>query len=144
MRATILMASILACAALTGCDQAPQAVAPVAPPPQASVLPPAPSPAASPAPVQTVTHHRHHWRETRYASESYSGSESETPYGYSSDSRSSTDTEVATETDTRRGGKLWIDGYGRAYHADVPARRAGTMTGKRLAAWGGYDVDCDH
>jgi hypothetical protein len=143
MRATILLAAILTCAALTGCDQAPQAVAPVAP--QASVLPPAPPPPAiAPAPVQTVMHHRHHWRRMRYASESYSDSESETPYGYSSDSRSSdSDSETSSTSDTRRGGQLWIDGFGRAYHADAPARRSGTMTGKRLAAWGGYDVDCD-
>jgi hypothetical protein len=142
MRATILLAAILTCAALTGCDQAPQAAAPVAP--QASVLPPAPPPMVAPAPVQTAMHHRHHWRETRYAS--YSDSESETPYGYSSDSHSSADSEnkSASTSDTRRGGQLWIDGFGRAYHADIPARRSGTMTGKRLAAWGGYDVDCDH
>ncbi|HXL98435.1 MAG TPA: hypothetical protein VN932_00785 [Rhizomicrobium sp.] len=151
MRAMIFVA-VLTSAALTGCDQTPAPVAaPAAPPPQAAVLPPPPAPQlAQAAPVR---HHRRH-RE-RYASgyaESSAYSESReysqndvSTYGYVSDSRSSYAGNANYEgaSAPRAGGGLWVDGYGRGYFTAGHAVRAGTMRGKRLSPWHGYDVDCD-
>ena len=145
MRATILAAT-LACAALCGCDQTPTAtVAPAAPVVPAPVAAPAPAalPAQSVAQYPT-THrrHRHAWAREESSQSEYSESEVST-YGYVSDSRSSggEQTEVA---DARAGGGLWVDGFGRGYFTSGHARRAGTMRGKRLAPWKGYDEKCDH
>jgi len=145
-------AALLACALLAGCDSTPPG--PAAPPqacncqPAPSVLPPAPTPA--PEPVRE-TEHRHHYRHYRMTYSDESESESAiTEYGYSSDSHLAsyerehrTHYEGAGTATGYTGGALWIDGYGRAYHADHAARRAGTMTHGRLKPWAHYDEDCD-
>ena len=148
MRMTMLAA--LACAALSGCDQTPTATAPVAPPaPQAcncqpAAVPPAPAATAqlSPAPIH---HRRRHWRHTEYYASEYSESEVST-YGTVSESHlySAGDEETQYASSApRAGGGLWVDGYGRGYFTAVHATRAGTMRGKRLDPWKGYDADCD-
>jgi hypothetical protein len=147
MRLTIVLLTLLACAVLAGCDVSVPAPTPAAPPPpQACNCTPAPAPA--PAPVQTAEvtprHHHHHraWHEESSSSESvYSESESDTSsYGYVSDSHGGAAHRYETASYT--GGRLWIDGFGRAYHAEHAARAAGTMTRGRLKPWAHYDEDC--
>ena len=142
MRATILAAT-LACAALCGCDQTPTATvapaAPVAPAPVAAP-PAAPTPSVAQYPT-THRHHRHAWAREESSQSEYSESEVST-YGYVSDSRSSSG-EQSEVADARAGGGLWVDGFGRGYFTSGHARRAGTMHGKRLAPWKGYDAGCD-
>jgi hypothetical protein len=154
MRAIIFTVA-LAAVALSGCDQTPTAT--VAPPAQAcNCQPAAPAPVVAPAPTQAaypVLRRRHHraWARREYSrsddSESeYSQSEIST-YGYVSDSRSiETGEEQGDYSEASaqaRNGGVWVDGYGRGYDTDGHAVRAGTMRGKRLAPWRGYDADCD-
>jgi hypothetical protein len=142
MRAMILAAT-LACAALSGCDQTPTAaVAPAAPAIPAPVIaaPPMQSVAQIPA---THRHRRRAWARGEDSRSEYSESDVST-YGYVSDSHSSSSeqTDVA-DASTRAGGGLWVDGYGRGYFMSGRVVRAGTMRGKRLAPWKGYDKGCD-
>jgi hypothetical protein len=148
MRAMILAAT-LACAALGGCDQTPTAtVAPAAPAAQAPVAAPVPAPVQSAAQTESpAIHRRHHhaWAHEEDSQSEYSESEVST-YGYISDSRNSYIGEEQSgysDVSARPGGGLWVDGYGRGYFASGRALRAGTMRGKRLAPWKGYDEGCD-
>jgi hypothetical protein len=143
MRPLILAA--LACALLAGCDQTPTATAVVAAPPAPQACNCQPPAAAPAAPVQTaqasVTRHRRHWHHEDSATDDTSQIDVST-YDAVSDSHSSGGSEE--QTSTTRHGSLWVDGFGRGYYADTPARVAGTMRGKRLDAWAGYDAGCDH
>ena len=88
--------------------------------------------------------HRHRaWAREEDSQSEYSESDVST-YGYVSNSHSSggEQTEVA-DASTHAGGGLWVDGYGRGYFTSGHALRAGTMRGKRLAPWKGYDEGCD-
>ncbi len=139
MRMTTFLAAALACAALAGCDQTPQAAAPM-PPPAASVLPTPPPLAPAPVVEAAATHHhRHHHAWHTDTSSDYAQSDDDS-YGYISDSTASgdeSDTSAAsTQTDQ------WTDGYGRPHPIGNHQRVAGTMDGKRLDAWHGYDVNC--
>ena len=109
--------------------------------------------------------HRHHMRRTAYRAygERYHGSylsqsqSSVQTYGYVSASsvsyRSSETSDGGYESDARygyesghhhyyRGQISWVDGYGRGYFQTGSATVAQTMTGRRLAPYRGYDVDC--
>lgn len=150
MRAMIFVTA-LACAALTGCDQPGQTPAPA---PTVAVASPQPA-AMPPPPVQQVAqeprHHRRAWRSERRTSRSeYAQSSDDTEsdvstYGTVSDSRSSYIGEASGEAGyaPRAGGGLWVDGYGRGYFTAGHIRTAGTMRGKRLSPWHGYDAGCD-
>jgi hypothetical protein len=143
MRLTIVLPSLFACALLAGCDDAPQAPAPP-PPQQACNCTPAAATPAVPAQEAQATRHRHrhawHRHAETYSETGYSESET-TEYGYASDSHIIA--ESGNERAVQAGGRLWIDGFGRAYHADHAARAAGTMTRARLKPWAHYDEDCD-
>jgi len=144
MRAMILAAT-LACAALGGCDQTPTAaVAPAAPAVPAPVIAGPPAPVQSIAQIPAMHRHRHRaWAREEDSQSEYSESDVST-YGYVSDSHSSggEQTEIA-DASTRAGGGLWVDGYGRGYFTSGRVVRAGTMRGRRLAPWKGYDKGCD-
>jgi hypothetical protein len=148
MRAMIFVAAL----ALAGCDQTPAPVAPIAPPPAAAVLPPLPAPqVAQVMPMRHRHRHRESYSSSGYSesseySESSNFSESDvSTYGYVSDSRSSYAGEARYEGSgaPRAGGGLWVDGYGRGYFTAAHIRTAGTMRGKRLSPWHGYDAGCD-
>ncbi|HEY1630735.1 MAG TPA: hypothetical protein VGF56_05435 [Rhizomicrobium sp.] len=103
-----------------------------------------PAPAPTPEPIRETRHHTTHHR-THYATSETDTESATTEYDYVSDSR------VASYEGEHRvshasgytGGALWIDGYGRAYHADHATRSSGTMTRGRLKPWAHYDEDCD-
>ena len=138
MRATII-ATILACLGLAGCDNPSNAPAPtvqaVAPPCNCQQQNEA---AAQPAAVRTA--HRHHRDWSAYEHREYSESES---YSYSSQSRSYDQ----NESDDQGGhqsaaeGNVWVDGYGRSHYAMTAAATHDDRA--RLAPWHGYDQDCD-
>jgi hypothetical protein len=142
MRAMILAAT-LACAALSGCDQTPTvALTPAAPAVPAPVV--ATPAVQTAAPIPAIHRHRHlAWTREENSQSEYSQSDVST-YGYVSDSHSSSgeQTEIA-DASTRAGGGLWVDGYGRGYFTAGRVVRAGTMRGKRLMPWKGYDKGCD-
>ncbi len=155
MRAMFLVvASVLLCVGLFGCDRQPQA--PVAAPvvavaPACNCAPPAPPP----APVAQAAHrsrHRHHaWSEhesSSYSSysegsESYSASNEAAEYSQSS-------SESATQSDaTNAQAAAWVDGYGRSHYAageqtdENPARLGREERRMRRDVWRGWNSHCD-
>lgn len=146
---------------LAGCDQAP------APQQQTAQVAPPAVPACNCGDKAVPDTHmarlayipRHHRRRT---SEGYHGTytsrseESVQSYGYVSASRVSY-SESSESTSSGgyeregyvRGGHhyygngiVWVDGYGRGYYGGQRPTVAQGMTGKRMSAGHGYDVDC--
>jgi hypothetical protein len=86
------------------------------------------------------------------------GADAVDSYGYVSASRvdytETSESSGAYEEDYARGGAYagshryyrgdiaWVDGYGRGYYRGGAPTVAQSMTGKRLAPYHGYDVDC--
>ena len=151
MRAMFLVvASVLLCVGLFGCDRQPQA--PVAAPAVAAVAPPCncTPPALPPASVAQAAHrtrhHRHAWRE-------HEGSYSEGGESYSASSESSEYSE-ASSAPVAQGGVasaqavIWVDGYGRSHYAaggqadENPARLSREDRRTRHEVWRGYDSKC--
>ena len=138
MRATII-ATILVCLGLAGCDNpanapAPNAVA-VAPPCNCQ---PQNEPAAQAAPPRATYRHHRHW--SAYAHRNYSESES---YSSSSQSRSYYQSESGDQGASRSNAEenAWVDGYGRSHY--VATASAAPDDRARRAPWHGYDQDCD-
>jgi hypothetical protein len=154
MRAMFLVvASVLLCVGLFGCDRQPQA--PVAAPvvaaaPPCNCAPPAPSP---PAPVTQVVHraHHHHHAWSEHESSSYSSyGESGESYPASSESEEYSESSSASETQSAVPGAqaAWVDGYGRSHYAageqvdENPARLSHEDRRMRRDVWRGYDSKC--
>lgn len=140
MRATII-AAILACLGLAGCDNSANTPVPTA---QAVAPPcncqPQNEAAAQAAPSRAT--HRHHRYWSSYAHRDYSESES---YSHSSQSRSYYQSEFGDQGAQQSSGNaeenVWVDGYGRRHYAMTAS--AASNDRARLAPWHGYDVDCD-
>ena len=138
MRATII-ATILACLGLAGCDNPASTPAPtvqaVAPPCNCQ---PQNEAAAQAAPPRATYRHHRHW--SAYARHNYSESES---YSSRSQSRSYYQSESGDQSASRSNAEegAWVDGYGRSHF--VATASAATDDRARLAPWHGYDVDCD-
>jgi hypothetical protein len=153
MRAMFLVvASVLLCVGLFGCDRQPQA--PAAAPVVAAVAPPCncTPPAPPPAPVAQAAHrirrHHHAWSEHGNASyESYG--ESSESYPASNESREySESSSVAQSGAANAQAAVWVDGYGRSHYAageqadENPARLSREDRHTRREVWRGYDSKC--
>jgi hypothetical protein len=153
MRAMFLVvASVLLCVGLFGCDRQPQA--PVAAPVVAAVAspcnctPPAPAPVAQA--VRRTRHHRHAW--SRHESTSYDGyGESGESYSAANESREDSESspESVAQSDAASGqAAAWVDGYGRSHYAtgeqvdENPARLSREDRRMRRDVWRGYDSKC--
>jgi hypothetical protein len=138
MRATII-ATILACLGVAGCDNPASTPAPtvqaVAPPCNCQ---PQNEAAAQAAPPRATYRHHRHW--SAYARHNYSESES---YSSRSQSRSYYQSESGDQSASRSNAEegTWVDGYGRSHY--VATASAAPDDRARLAPWHGYDVDCD-
>jgi hypothetical protein len=145
---------ILACAGLSGCDNAGR---PTAANTQASSQPCNCQTAAAAVPAvaaEPATHHRarHHpsysqreYEQTEHYSDS---SSSRTYYQASGDYRSDTETHLDYLDETRSGGAdnqaVWVDGYGKRHFYTVGAVAAQPPDDQaRRDAWHGYDETCD-
>jgi len=156
MRAMFLVvASVLLCVGLFGCDRQPQA--PVAAPVVAAVAPPCncTPPAPPPAPVAQASHrarHHHHiW--SAHGSTSYDGyGESGESYSASNEPREypeSSSVSVAQPDAASGQAATWVDGYGRSHYAtgeqvvdENPARLSREDRRMRRDVWRGYDSKC--
>ena len=138
MRATII-ATILACLGVAGCDNPASTPAPtvqaVAPPCNCQ---PQNEAAAQAAPPRATYRHHRHW--SAYAHRDYNESES---YSSSSQSRSTYQSESGDQSASRSNAEegAWVDGYGRSHY--VATASAAPDDRSRFAPWHGYDVDCD-
>ncbi len=151
MRAMFLVvASVLLCVGLFGCDRQPQA--PVAAPVVAAVTPlaiarrPRPPPAPVAQAVHRTRHHHHTWSEH----ESSSYSESGESYSASNESQEYSETSSVSETQSAvpSAQAAWVDGYGRSHYAsgesidENPARLSREDRRMRRDVWRGYDSKC--
>lgn len=150
MRAMFLVvASVLLCVGLFGCDRQPQA--PVAAPVVAAVAPPCncTPPAPPPAPVAQAVHHTRHHHHTWSEHESSSYSESGESYSASNESREYSETSsVSVAQPASAQTSVWVDGYGRSHYAageqvdENPARLSREDRRMRRDVWRGYDSKC--
>ncbi len=153
MRAMFLVvASVLLCVGLFGCDRQPQA--PVAAPvvavaPPCNCAPPPPAPVAQA--VHRSRHHHHGWSE--HESSSYSS------YGESSESYSasnetdeysqSSSVSTAQSDEANAQAAAWVDGYGRSHYAtgeqagENPALLSREDRHTRREVWRGWNSHCD-
>jgi hypothetical protein len=147
MRAMFLVvASVLLCVGLFGCDRQPQA--PVAAPVVAAVAPPcncAP-PAPPPAPAAQAMHRTHHHRAWREPESSYS--ENHSASNESGEYSESSSSSVAQPAAASAQAAVWVDGYGRSHYAageqadENPARLSREDRHTRREVWRGYDSKC--
>lgn len=154
-----LTLAIMACMTLWSCDQQ-QAQAPAAPPPapQACNCQPVPPvaniPAPPPAPVMTAAVHRHRHHHHYYASEQIQPGDA----GYISQGDESYQESYSQESGVSapppppvQGGRMWVDGYGRAHfwsrgeitHSVYQANYNASFEGHRMDPWHKFWAGCD-
>jgi len=147
----LVVASVLLCVGLFGCDRQPQA--PVAAPivavaPPCNCAPPALPPAPVAQAVHRPRHHHHAWSEHESSSysesgESYSASNETGEYSQSS-SVSVTQSDAASAQ-----AAAWVDGYGRSHYAtgeqtdENPALLSREDRHTRREVWRGWNSHCD-
>jgi hypothetical protein len=150
----LVVASVLLCVGLFGCDRQPQApvaapvVAAVAPP--CNCTPPAPPPAPVAQAVHRTRHHHHAWREHESTSYDSSGESGES-YSASNESGEASESSVSvTQSDATSGqAAAWVDGYGRSHYAigeqtdENPARLSREDRHMRRDVWRGWNSHCD-
>jgi len=150
MRTKILAAmSLLACAGLAGCDNSsttpPANVQAAVPPCNCETQTP---PAQTAATSSQARHHRvRHLSSYSYSEydEHQSAYSSNQSADSSSQSQSYSYSEAESSEDAARRENAWVDGYGRKHYAAAASSENGPPVDDhvRLAAWHGYDAECD-